>query len=112
MTDVSPKEFNGSGTTLVPDTYTDIIFDVRTRRDLNILLKNTGGANGLTYRVDVYANFNGTLAKEQVAAANLAFGTIIPIPISVKYAKVVLQVKSQVPGNVTTYVYEAIAAVF
>jgi hypothetical protein len=109
------KEGEGSGTTA--DAYADLEFDIRTKKAITIRLKNTDAANGLTYRVDSYANFDGTVGipKEEVAAANVAAAGIVEIalPKTAEYpkklAKVVLQVKSQVAATPATYAYESIA---
>lgn len=107
------KETEGTGTTV--DDYASLEFDVRTKKAITIRLKNTDGANGLTYRVDSYANFDGVIAKEEVAAANVAAAGIVEIvlPKTAEYpkkiAKVTLQVKSQVASTPATYAYESIS---
>ena len=110
MTDVCPLEVKGTGTTI--DTYVTIEFDMRARKTITLLLRNTGGANGLTYRVDGYANESGALYYQEVGDSNVATTTTIKAAITTRYSKVVLSVKSQVGGNPTTYAYEAISAVF
>jgi hypothetical protein len=114
MTDVSPLEVSATGTT--GDDYVNIAFDIRARKGLTIHLKNTGSSKGLTYRVDGYAKLGGAIAKEEVAAANLAATAIAQISITTtkKLAQVILQIKSQTSGvgNETTYAYEAISAVY
>jgi hypothetical protein len=109
MTDVSPLELNGLGTTI--DTDVDITFDTRSRKFLTIHLENTG-ANGLTYHVDSYAIKAGALPFEEVAAANVAAAGVVQIVVTKKTASVVVHIKSQGAGNPTTYAYEAIQAVF
>jgi len=97
------------------DAYTDITFDIRTKKAITIRLKNTDSANTMTYRVDSYAKFGGTLPKEEVAAADIAPAAIVEIILPKvaeypkKLASVVLQVKSKVSGTPATYVYESIA---
>ena len=106
------KEGTEDGTT--GDAYADVTFDVRTKKAITIRLKNTGSTNGLTYRVDSYANFAGTLVKEEVAAANVAAEATIEIvlpktaELPKKLARIVLQVKSQSAGSPTTFKYESI----
>lgn len=107
------KEETDEGTTA--DAYADITFDVRTKKAITIRLQNTGDTNGLTYRVDSYANIDGTIDKEEVSAANVAAAGIVEIVLPKtaefpkKLARIVLQVKSQGAGNPTTYKYESIS---
>lgn len=107
-------EETDDGTTV--DDYTSIAFDIRTKKAITIRLKNTGSTNGLTYKVLSYANFDGVISKEEVAATNLAADADaeVTLPTSTdaanrKLAKVILQVKSQVAGSPTDYTYETIA---
>jgi hypothetical protein len=107
------REEEGTGSTV--DAYANIDFDVRTKKALTIRLKNTHVSNVMTYRVDSYANFDGGLAKEEVAAADIAAGTIVEVilPKVAEYPKklalVRVQVKSKVSATPATYEFEAIS---
>jgi len=107
------KEAEGSEVT--EDDYSDIDFDVRTKRDITIRLKNTDSANSLKYRVDSYVNIDGTLSKEEVAEATVTFGNTVEIILPKvaefpkKLALIRLQVKSAVASTPATYEWESIA---
>jgi hypothetical protein len=109
MTDVCPGEASGIGTT--GDDYTSHNIDVRERKYLTIHLKNTDLANTLTYNVDGYANYGGSIPKSE-ATADVLPGVTVQILVTKKLAQVTVQVKSKVASTPATYAYEAIAAVF
>ena len=107
------KEQEGSETT--GDDYSNLDFDVRTKKAITIRLKNTDSANSLKYRVDSYANIDGTISKEEVAEATVTFGSTVEIilPKVAEYPKklalIRLQVKSAVASTPTTCEWESIA---
>jgi hypothetical protein len=107
------KEAEGSEVT--EDDYSDIDFDVRTKKAITIRLKNTHAANGLKYRVDSYVNIDGILSKEEVAEATVAAAATVEIILPKvaefpkKLAVVRLQVKSAIAATPATYVWESIA---
>lgn len=98
------------------DAYTaglDRIYDVRGLRNMYVEIQNTGGTNGLTYKIEkarknftlltdlVDADFN----KDVKADTNVAFGandTNSIIDISPETTAIRIRVKRQAAGNDTT----------
>lgn len=89
-----------------PGTGTTI--DTRGFRTGLIAIRNTGGTNTLTYKIDGYANFSGSTAGiADVAAADIAPNTTVTFSFSnVTRAKFIVTVYAKVGGSQSTYVIE------
>jgi len=94
-------------------TAKDRIYDVKGLKDFYILVKNTGGANGLTYKVQQarkeFSKLSDLLDADfvdgVVAEANVAFGAeaeSVIVRASGEITAVRLRVKRQTAGNDTT----------
>ena len=87
---------------------TDAIIDAANYESVAIVLKNTGGANGASWKI--LGSIDGTTYVEVVASANVAFGdTGTPYTVSIapyRYYKV--QAIDQVSGDHTTVVVHLI----
>ena len=101
------EEFQKTGTTVDADVAV-LDLDTRRRDCLSILIKNTGGANGLTYTVKEKAKYGGDLINAETPA-NIAFGAQVQLTVTAKYyAEYIIYVKAQVGSSQTTYEIEAI----
>jgi len=116
VTEFFDKTLETGAISINQDAYTtglDRIYDVKGLKDFYILVENTGGANGLTYKVQqarkefsklsdlVDADFvDGTVAE-----ANVAFGAeaeSVIVRASGEITAVRLRVKRQTSSNNTT----------
>ena len=104
------------GITINQDAYTsglDRIYDVRGMRNMHVEIKNTGGTNGLTYKIEkarksftaltslVDADFD----KDLKADTNVAFGADNVndyIDISPESTAIRIRIKRQTSGQDTT----------
>ena len=69
----------------------------------NWIIKNTGGANGLTYRV-IYNHVEGKdwVVDDSIGTNNVAFGAVTTVQSTRKAHRIALQVRSQLAGDSTT----------
>ena len=93
------------------DDYTvALTLDSRSFRNGTIIIKNTHVSNVLTYKIDGYANYAGTVPIADVAAADIAGGANIAYernPVKTR-GKIVVSVKSKVSSSPATFIIEYI----
>lgn len=95
----------GTDTGTTTDSFADTgtVLDAACFESVAFTMKNSGGANGLSWQI--LGSIDGTNFVEVVASANVAFGalgtpyTVAPAPY--RYYKA--QVKAQSAGNQTTF---------
>lgn len=92
-----------TGTTTASFVDTATVVDTIGFESLAVTLKNTGGSNGLAWKL--LGSINGTDYVEIVASANVAFGAIgTPYAIALApYRYYKTQVEDQVSASHTTY---------
>lgn len=108
---VLSEYYENSVTGVTADAYSAALtLDSRSFRNGTIVIKNTHAANVLTYKIDGYANYSGTVAIADVAAADIA-GTASVVyeknPEKLR-GKIVVSVKSKVASTPATFVIEYI----
>jgi len=117
----SDPEFQTGGITIDQDAYTaglDRVYDVRGLKNMNITVRNTGGANGLTYTIEgsrknfvnvstlIDADFDNII-KADTNVAFGAFDTNNIVDISPETSSIRLRVKRQITVLDTTLAGEA-----
>lgn len=99
-----PQEFRVRKTTgSTTDAFVTVLTMSRVR-SLSALIENTGGANGLSWRIRAVHQLGGTKKiTEGGASSNVAFGADDQKNFSSPKRRVFVEVKSQSAGNSTTF---------
>lgn len=93
------------------DDYTAALtLDARSFMNGTIVIRNTHAANVLTYKIEGYANYAGTQAITDVAAADIAGVTNVVYERAVNKprGKIVVSVKSKVAATPAGFLIEYI----
>ena len=115
-TDFHDKVLEAGGIAIDQDAYSsglDRIYDVKGLKNMHVEIENTGGANGLTYKIekarkdftDVSTLVDADFDQDIKADTNVAFGTTILddiADISPETTAIRIRIKRQTSGNDTT----------
>ena len=91
------------------DEYVTLTIDARDAKFVTIYINNTGASNVLTYKIDKYAKYDGTISQVSQAAADVATESVVTFAAENKLvAKYVVSIKSKVAESHSTYKIEYI----
>lgn len=100
---------NSATGTSTNDVTAIATIDGRDSKFVTVYIKNTGGTNTLSYKIDKYAKYSGSISQEAVAATDIAAGAVATFTAEDKLvAKYVVSIESKVDGSHSTYSIEYI----
>jgi hypothetical protein len=89
------------------DSYINVVeLDSRWSEESTIIVANTGGSNELDYRILVYSDFNGI--GHETTSNTITINDSDQV-ILYQHSKIIVQIKSTVLGNHTTFEVDVIS---
>lgn len=100
---------NSATGTSTNDVTAIATIDSRDAKFVTIYIKNTGASNTLSYKIDKYAKYGGSISQAAKAATDIAPGaTAVFTAENALVAKYIVSIESKVDGSHSTYNIEYI----